>query len=390
MPHSSSSRRLRIAILTHSTNPRGGVVHSLELGDALARLGHEVTVHAPDVTGRGFFRDTLFRAASVPALPAPASVTAMVEQRMAEYIAYFEPADRREFDVFHAQDGISGNALASLKAQGLIPGFVRTVHHIDDFADERLLKLQRHAIVEADKHLVVSRLWQDRLLDSFGLKAEIVGNGVDRSRFTPQLDGREIAFRERYGVGRGPVFLAIGGVEIRKNTIGILNAFAQVRAICPGAQLIIAGGASVLDHSRYQGAFESALAAHRLPQNAVIRTGTMADGDMPALYRLADTLVTPSVKEGFGLVVIEAMACGIPVVTSRIAPFTEYLEEDDVLWCNPQDCRSIADAMLASLNTRLRPQLIAQGRLVAARHEWSSVAAAHLSAYESLLEPEHA
>ncbi len=45
----------RIAILTHSTNPRGGVVHALELGDALCRLGHDVTVHAPDATGAGFF-----------------------------------------------------------------------------------------------------------------------------------------------------------------------------------------------------------------------------------------------------------------------------------------------------------------------------------------------
>ena len=52
---------LRIAILTHSTNPRGGVVHALELGDALTRLGHDVTVHAPDPCGAGFFRPTLCR-----------------------------------------------------------------------------------------------------------------------------------------------------------------------------------------------------------------------------------------------------------------------------------------------------------------------------------------
>ena len=53
------SRALRIAILTHSTNPRGGVVHALELGDALNRLGHEPRVFAPDASGAGFFRSTV-------------------------------------------------------------------------------------------------------------------------------------------------------------------------------------------------------------------------------------------------------------------------------------------------------------------------------------------
>ena len=71
---------------------------------------------------------------------------------------------------------------------------------------------------------------------------------------------------------------------------------------------------------------------------------------MPALYRAADALVFPSVKEGFGLVVLEAMASGIPVVTSRIAPFTEYLGDDDVFWCEPDDVESIAAAMTASLD----------------------------------------
>ena len=53
-----SASHLRIAILTHSTNPRGGVVHALALGDALTALGHEVVVHAPDINQHGFFRAT--------------------------------------------------------------------------------------------------------------------------------------------------------------------------------------------------------------------------------------------------------------------------------------------------------------------------------------------
>ena len=63
---------------------------------------------------------------------------------------------------------------------------------------------------------------------------------------------------------------------------------------------------------------------------------------MPALYRLADGAGLPLLKEGFGLCVLEAMACGTPVVVSRIAPFTEYLGERDALLCDPDDPASIA------------------------------------------------
>src|SRR5580700_26862 len=99
---------LRVAILTHSTNPRGGVVHALELGDALIRFGYEVTVHAPDASGAGFFRKTLCRTASVSVAPTKNTekrdMTAMVEARIDDYLRHFERACNRRFDIWHAQD----------------------------------------------------------------------------------------------------------------------------------------------------------------------------------------------------------------------------------------------------------------------------------------------
>jgi len=385
------SDSLRIAILAHSTNPRGGVVHALELGDALARLGHDATVHAPDPSGAGFFRATMCRTACVHTAPVGHDVTAMVERRIADYLGHFERPKNRRFDVWHAQDGISANALATLKERGLIAGFARTVHHVDTFDDARLSALQLRAIAAADRLFVVSDVWRQWLRRELGRDACRVGNGVDTSRYSPAPDAADAALRARLDVPSGaPLFLAVGGVEERKNTVRILAAFRTLHSHHPSSRLVIAGGASLLDHGAYQGSFAAALAQSGLPGGAVIRTGPWPQALMPALYRAATALVFPSIKEGFGLVVLEAMASGVPVLTSRMAPFTEYLGDDDVLWCDPFDSASIAAGMASSLDRTRRSRCIVRGLQVAARHDWTRTAQAHLASYRSLQEPAHA
>jgi glycosyltransferase-like protein len=384
-------RRLRIAILAHSTNPRGGVVHALEIGDALSRLGHDATVHAPDASGTGFFRATRCETVSVAASPVGRDVTSMVETRVADYLRHFEAAERRKFDIWHAQDGISGNALATLKERGLIGGFARTVHHVDTFADPRLLALQERAIASADRLFAVSRLWRDWLAQRYGRAPHLISNGVNTKHFSPVAGETDAALRKQLNLPGGiVVFLAVGGVEQRKNTIGILQAYRLVHARCPASCLVIAGGASLLDHDAYQAEFAAVLSASGLPEEAVIRTGPLPQVLMPALYRIADALLFPSIKEGFGLVVLEAMASGTPVVISRIAPFTEYLGEGDVLWCDPQNPDSIAAAMASALDPSVRNALSARGVVVAARHDWGEAARAHLPVYEALYEDAYA
>lgn len=384
------TRPLRIALLAHSTNPRGGVVHALELGEALVRLGFEAVVHAPDPKGAGFFRPSLCETVSVPAGPAGSDVAAMVRQRADEYVSHFNSLEHRRFDVFHAQDGISANALATLKERGVIPGFARTVHHMDAFRDPELKALQNRSILAADRHFVVSRLWQGLLAETFGIDAALVGNGIDIKRFSPIPDGREAALARRLGLDVGPVVLSIGGVEERKNSTRILEAFIQLRAMHPRAQLVIAGGASVLDHHEYINNFKALLASSGLPAAAVIRAGPQAQEDMPALYRLADVLAFPSVKEGFGLVALEAMACGVPTVVSAIAPFTEHIGADETVWCDPLNVGSIADALMLALQPQTLARLAQKGPEAAARFDWAATARAHLPTYETLAEPAHA
>jgi glycosyltransferase-like protein len=376
--------RLRIAILTHSTNPRGGVAHALSLGEALTDLGHEAVIHAPDVTGRGFFRDARCPTTSVAARAVSGSTVDLVRTRIEDYLRHFGSAAACDYDVLHAQDPISGNALATLTRRRLIPGFVRTVHHLDMFTDPQLAYWHDRAIYDATRILCVSRTWADALQRDYGVRARNVGNGVDAHAFGPAPGPEDAAIRAEWGLGTGPVFLAVGGFEERKNTLRILEAFAALRRERPEAQLLVVGGASLLDHAGYQARCRAAIAASGLaigPGRAVVATGPVAQAAMPALYRAADALVFPSLKEGFGLCVLEAMASGTPTIVSGQAPFTEYLRATDTLFVDPDDAGTIAKAMRAALVPATRARLARAGVDVARRHTWRACAEKHVETY---------
>lgn len=377
-------RRLRIAILTHSTNPRGGVVHALSLGEALTELGHDAVVHAPDPGGGGFFRAARCRTVPVTAQPVAGSTIELVGARIADYQRHFATPAACDYDVFHAQDAISGNALTTLLRRRLIPAFVRTVHHLDQFAEPQLAYWHDRAIFEATTLLCVSRLWQEALRRDYGLDADNVGNGVDTSAYGPVVTAEDDALRREWGIGDGPVFLSIGGFEERKNALRIIEAFATIRARHAGAQLLVVGGASLLDHAGYQARCQAALDEAGLdvgPGRSVILTGPVPQGAMPAFYRLADALVFPSLKEGFGLCVLEAMASGTPTIVADLAPFTEYLTANDTVFVDPENAEAIAAAMEAVLGTGLRARLAAAGPAIAKSHSWRACAAKHVAAY---------
>jgi len=380
-----TKRPLRIALLTHSTNPRGGVVHALELGDALQAAGHHAAVHAPGPEGRGFFRGTWCETVLVPARPASGGLAELVQQRIDDYVAHFSRMGTQRWDILHAQDAISANALATLHERGLIRRFLRTVHHLDTFQDPRLAAWQKRSIMAATRVLCVSRKWRDILAHDHGIAALQVSNGVDMQRYSPRPDASDMRVRRRHGIGLGgPVLLAVGGVEARKNTLRLLEAFLALLKVVPNAQLIVAGGASLLDHGAYRAQFDAALRASGLTAGrgkSLVLAGQIADDEMPALYRCAGVLVFPSLKEGFGLVVLEAMACGTPTVVSRIAPFTEYLEDGDCAWADPFDANSIAAAVRIASEPVAAAALRRAGRAVCERFTWSASAQRHLQIY---------
>jgi glycosyltransferase-like protein len=372
---------LRIALFTYSTQPRGGVLHALALAEALCDAGHEAVLYALDDTQRGFIRAPRCASVRVAVGPKQGDLLSYVRGRIAEYVATWDPATP-PFDVYHAHDGISGNALATLVERGSIPSYVRTVHHLDDFEAAPLAALQDRAVRSAERCFVVSDLWRGRVAATYGIDATVVPNGVDVERFSPVSSRARAELRERLGYGDGPLFLSIGGIEARKNALATLEAFARVRERHPNARLVLAGGASVLDHSAYRRAFDARVAelGLRFGEDITV-TGVLRDDEIVAMLRAAHAFVFPSLVEGFGLVLLEALACGTPVVTSAIAPFDEFLTSEDAQLVDPRDPEAIASAMLHSLEPGVAATTAMRGPALARRFAWSASARAHVAAY---------
>jgi glycosyltransferase-like protein len=232
-----STDALRIALLTHSVNPRGGVVHTLELASALSAQGHDVTVFAPATNGETLFRLPPCRVVYAPVTGSQAGTVALVDARIRALKNSLRAHGTAVFDILHAEDSISGNALAELKEEAAIRGFVRTVHHLDHFDNARLAAWQQRAYRDADQVLCVSDTWTREMQQRYGIEAITVPNGVGTTRFTPESCPGDEAIRQRFGIGVGPLVLAVGGVEERKNTLALLDAFPAVRRVFPRRSL---------------------------------------------------------------------------------------------------------------------------------------------------------
>ena len=386
---------MRIRLVTYSTKPRGGVVHALCLAEALTERGHDVELWALSADGAAFFREPRAQVRLVPVDKRPGED---VEPRILRYAATLAEGMRAAgpADVHHSEDCLSARSLLALRAEGLVPSIVRTIHHVDDFASPVLAECQRASIEDVDHRICVSRHWADVLADEHGVDAEVIPNGVDGARFAGCPLDRAPA-GAAMGWGGRPVVLAVGGIEPRKGSRTLLAAFAGARArIGPGALLAIAGGETLFDYADYRSAWEEDAAAlglrvHRGPGPPtgcdVAVLGPIPDDDMPALFRGADLLAFPSEREGFGLVVLEAHAAGLPAVVSDLPVLREFLADGRDCRMTPVgDAAALGDALVEVMrDDALRARLVHGGRATAARFTWGAAAAAHEAVYERIM-----
>jgi glycosyltransferase-like protein len=380
---------LRVALTTYSVKPRGGVVHTLELAEALQAAGVDVTVVALSEEGRGFFRPV-----DVPVhlVDAPSGASTL-EERVFSSIAALTAGLHEighQFDIVHSQDCISARAAARVRDAGTPYRLIRTVHHVDDFTTQALIDCQRNAILEPDEVLVVSRLWQQQLLQDYGVQSSVVTNGVRSDRFGAGIStGRRDELRRQIGAGGRFVFLTVGGIEPRKGTAHLVDALAQLKATHPHPPMLaIIGGHSFQDYRAYRENVLGSLGSNglRLGEDVVL-LGTVSDEELPEWFGAADGFAFPSMKEGWGLVVLEAMAAGLPVVTSDIPVFHEFLtNEQDALMTRAGDATSLAEGLGRLVDDEVAWRRLAdRGPALAGSYSWASTAAQHLAIYRRAL-----
>ncbi len=350
---------MKVALLTYSTRPRGGVVHTLALAEALAEAGADVTVHA---VGRAFFRPVDPRVTVRLAEPAPTDIADVEARILTSIAALAATVDPDEYDVVHAQDCISANA---------VPGSLRTVHHLDAFTSPVLAECHERAIVQPSAHVCVSNGVATELLSGWGIDATVIPNGVDAERFATTTP---TARRDWRGLlGGDPLILTVGGIEPRKGSLDLVEATAALTWRRPGTRLVIAGGETLFDYRDYRAQFDARCA--RLGVQPVI-LGSVPDADLPALVAACDAFVLPSKKEGFGLAAMEALAARRPVVLSALPVFREVFGTAVRYGSGPL---GLAAALDASIGTPLDPE---PGAALAATHTWERSARAHLEFYE--------
>ena len=368
---------MRVALATYSTRPRGGVVHTLALAEALASLGHDVTVWTLARGGdAGFFRP-VDPTVTVQAVPFADREDESVGRRILRSIDALRAAFRDAggfdaSDVVHAEDCISANAIG--------PGCLRTVHHVDRFTTPELVACHDRAIVEPRALVCVSSAVAAEVAVGWGRTATVIPNGVDAARFdAASAAGAAAAARDawRSRLDGDPLVVTLGGIEPRKGTIDLLRAVVLLRRTRTRVRLAIGGGETLFDHRDYRMAFDAEAAATDAPVTVL---GPLPHDDVPPLVAVADVFAFPSTKEGFGLAAMEALAAGVPVVV-RDLPVLREVFGDAVTYAT--DPGSLA-AALAEAADAPDPARVAAGLALARAHTWRAAAERHVALYESL------
>jgi glycosyltransferase involved in cell wall biosynthesis len=239
----------------------------------------------------------------------------------------------------------------------------------------------RIAVADAARVLVPSAATGRDLAELYGLEPErvtVTPLGVEPpSDPDPEPTGRLL---ERLGV-RGPFVLAVGTLEPRKNLARLVAAFAEAAADLPDHHLVVVGP------SGWGRALSEAPAGPPrgggVPARVVL-AGGVDDVVLQGLYAAADGLAYPSLYEGFGLPVLEAMARGLPVLTSDRSSLPE-VAGGAALLVDPTDVPAIAKGLIELLsNHALRQRLAADGRRRAAALPWRATAAATWAAYQEV------
>jgi len=232
---------------------------------------------------------------------------------------------------------------------------------------------------EANCVVAVSSITAKDVHEKLGIELQrivVIPNGVEAS-FRPLPSDEVKAFREKYQ--RSPqeiCLLNVGSTHQRKNIITVLKVLKALKEQGISVRLWRSGGTFMTDQITF-------IKKHNLDQD-ILYFGTTDKNILIQLYNAADVLLAPSLYEGFGLTVVEAMACGLPVITSNVSSLPEVVGNGAIL-VEPMDIQAIYETVIyLKENSVYRQKWIKQGFIKARELTWKKAAECFASIYERL------
>ena len=268
---------------------------------------------------------------------------------------------------------------------------VTTIHDVSFKRHPEFFKLKDRLILDwavkraskkAARIIAPSKHAKNELIQLYRIdpaKITVTYEGVD-AQFRPM--DRQVAralVGEKHGI-HCPFILTLGVIQPRKNLGRLLEGFARLKGnLESGHKLIIVGKQGWLEADLRRRIDKLGLTED------VILTEHVPYGDLPALYGAADVFVYPSVYEGFGLPPLEAMACGMPVITGDRSSLPEVVGEAGVM-VDPYDPEAFAEAMARVLSSEsLRSEMSSRGLAQARKFSWDKMARETLAVYHQVL-----
>ncbi len=286
-------------------------------------------------------------------------------------------------DLYHATDFVLPPALPNTRTLVQVHdlSFVRVPDAAAPNLKAYLDRVVPASVRRADHVLADSHATRHDLIELYKLppaKVTVVYGGVDE-RFRPINATTQAEVRLKYKLDNYPYVFSVGTVQPRKNYGRLIEALARLRASGKDLHLVIAGGPGWLEDPIYQ-----TVEANKM-RPYVHFIGFVDDQDLPALYSAATCFAFPSLYEGFGFPVLEAMACQTPVVTSNISSLPE-VAGDAALMVDPYDVDALAHALEQSVNNMdFRKTSIDKGLEQIKQFTWSAAAQNLLQVYEAVL-----
>jgi glycosyltransferase involved in cell wall biosynthesis len=216
------------------------------------------------------------------------------------------------------------------------------------------------------------------LAAGWGIHATVIPNGVDAPRFAAAAapDPAAVAARLRWRAKLGRYVLSVGGIEPRKGSLDLLEAYALLRPGQPDLRLVIGGGETLFDYRDYRARWD--LRAAELRARPLV-LGPVPHDELPSLVAAASVFAFPSITEGFGLAPMEALAAGVPVVTRDLPVLREVFADAALFAVDPPGFAAQLRAALAG-----GAPAPATGQALARRYTWPAAAQAHLALYRTL------